>query len=585
MNEIAKALGNLSGTTPVKPSIFNEPIYPQPNDMWRIWHIKYIYKGKEFMKPDSPDGVGCWVPKIGDFVVDPAQGWFIVTDVDIEGDLHSKLKPWSPIATDGGDEDGDFSLLGGHVGNYTSEQLICSVDYSQMPAVMVVDNRLQVYGTNVATAKVFLNNDIGPNGEVISCRFDNSGNIISENMELELIDVPGVNNRAIWIPKPCHTNKRLPDGETATLVFYDKEGGYIPPAHRMVIQNSAFIRQAEAPKRYVKRVELLTPFRSENDPNLIELSVDISSIASVEWVGRVWYTDNTYRDLRVDGTKFILNGSKGYIPTTAGQSASLMLTYVLGEGEAAIQTHPGEQPHVYEHYRVRTTAGNGSYAPKLYGYPVWTNGRWEMKWWLYNLARQIAYEVTSKVEVGVDSPPFDGSRFGTVQHMTYAITLSDVDGRFKAYRHVQNVDITLYRNDPTLDTSWVVGFEGSNTPFYGAQVYMNLVSMQAGNRKVNIASKQKDYNAWLNMMYYNIKPLSFNPMQQGGEDRAPEPTHFIIHIDDKHEYRYPIENWNKDLTIDVDIPSGTTVFVKWIKIDAGGTELQLGISGLVAKKR
>lgn len=564
--------------------VFTKPIAPR-NEMWRIWHIKYIYTTKENMQPTTPDGVGCWIPKVGDLLFDPTQGWRLVTVVDIQGDLHTEHIPWNPKQTEGGEEDGDHVVLGGGVSHLTSEHLICSVDYSQIPAVMMADNRIQAFGSNIGTAKIFLHNDIGEHGKVISCRFDNSGNIISENLELEVVYEPGKNIKNIWIPKACNVSERVEDGETGTLVFYDKEGGYVPPAYRLVFQHSAFVRRLEGAKRYIKRVELLTPFKSENDPNIIEIPVDVNSLESVEWRGRVWYTDGSHTDYPVDGSKFVLNGAREYVPSLAGQTSDITLTYYHGAGEASLTTKPGERPHTSEEYVIRTVASDGSYAPKLFGYPVWAGNAWKIRWWMYNLARQFSYEVTDKVEVGQNSPPFDGANFGAVQHMVYAATLSDVDGRLKALRHVQEIDFVLYRNDPSLTTTWLVGYNADRSPRYGADTYLNLVNMQLGNRKVNISTGLTDYKLWLEKMYYNINPLAFDPMMNGGEEKAPEPTHFIIYISEDKQYRFPISDWNKDLAVDVNITSGETVFVKWVKTDAGATELQLGISGMVAKKR
>ena len=418
-----------------------KPILPGANDIISFWDIRNIYKGPEFIQEN---GYYAYVPKEGDWVNDKDNGWFYVAHVGMEGENLSTLVPWeAPSRVGTGDDD---LILLGSISRYTSEFIVCGIDYSQMPPVMTVDNRIQAYGSNVSAARIFLNNDIGPTGTVVSCQYDNSGNIVSDEIPLELVKFNESRNIAVRVPLPCHCSRNLADGETLTLVFYDRNGGAIMPAYRLVVQNTAFVRRSEMGQKYVKGVQLLSPFLNSNDPELLEIPVSIRDLAAVEFRARVWYSNNEYVDWAVDGERVVLNGVREYIPTIVGQQASLALTYFLNDNEQAVSANPGERPHVDQNYRIRTTEAVGAYAPKLYGYPVWVSDLvgWKMTWWLYNLDRQMAYEVTNLVEAATNSQPFDGKNYGQVQHLSYAITLSSVDSRWKAYRHVQNIDLVLY---------------------------------------------------------------------------------------------------------------------------------------------
>lgn len=556
-----------------------KPILPEANELVKIFDRRNIYKGPEFIQEN---GYYAYVPKEGDWVIDRDNGWYYVSHVGLEGENLSTLVWWAPPTTVGGDED-DLVLLG-PISRFTSEFIVCGIDYSQMPPMMSVDNRIQIHGSNAASAKIFLNNDISEaTGKVVSCQYDNSGNIVSNDVPLELIKFNDSRNIAIRVPLPCNCIENLADGETLTFVAYDKNGGFIPPAYRMVVQNTAFVRRTELGQKYVKGIQLLSPFMNGSDPELLEIPVSIRNLSSVEFRARVWYSDNSYKDWTVDGERMVLNGVQEYIPTIVGQQASLTLTYFLNDDEQAVSANPGEKKHVDQNYRIRTTEAVGAYAPKMYGYPVWdpATSAFKMSLWLYNLDRQMAYEITDKAEVSVNSPAFDGKNFGVVQHMSYAITLSQVDGRWKSYRHVQNIDVVLY-GAPGLatGTDWTVGFDPGQTPVYGPNLSCKIIGTTPSNRTVKIDSGIKTYDDWLEQLFYNIRPLR----AIASESKAPAPTHFEIWVDANHVYRYPVSQWNAALTINAVLTLGQTVYVKWLKTDAGNMELQLGVSGLVVKQ-
>lgn len=564
--------GSFNTTTTLAAAL--KPILPGVQDTIRVWDIRNIYKGPAFIQEN---GYYAYVPKEGDWVVDKDNGWFYVSHVGMEGENLSTLVPWEAPSRVGTGAD-DLVILG-DISRYTSEFITCGIDYSQMPPVMSVDNRIQVFGSNVASAKIFLNNDIGPNGTVVSCQYDNSGNIVSNQVNLELVKFNDSRNIAVRVPLPCHCSQNLADGETLMLVFYDKNGGTILPTYRLVVQNTAFVRRTEQGQKYVKSVQLLSPFLNGSDPELLEIPVSIRNLSAVEFRARVWYSDNSYKDWTVDGDRVVLNGVREYVPTIVGQEASLTLTYFLNDTEQAVSANPGEKPHVDQNYRIRTTEAIGAYAPKLYGYPVWVNTTtgWKMTWWLYNLDRQMAYDVTSKVELGVNSPAFDGKNYGVTQHLSYAITLSDVDSRWKPYRHVQNIDVVLYgAPGQSTGTPWTVGFDPGQTPLYGPGLKCKISSVTATTSTVKIDSGIATYAEWLNQMFYNTRPLR----AIASESKAPTPTHFEIYVDSSKVYRYPVTQWNGSLVLSTVLTAGKNVYVKWLKTDAGSVELQLGISAL-----
>lgn len=555
-----------------------KPILPSANELiGKWWDIRNIYKGPEFIQEN---GMYQYVPKEGDWVIDEDNGFFKVAHVGMEGENLSTLVPWAPPVRGGAGAD-DLVVLGG-ISRFTSEFIVCAVDYSQIPPLMTPDNRFQINGSNVASAKIFLNNDIGVNGKVVSCQYDNSGNVISDEVPLELIALPDQRNVAIRTPMPCHCSEPLPDGETVTLVVYDKNGGPILPVYRMVVQNTAFIRRAEASTKYVRSVQLLSPFLNSNDLELLEIPVSIRSLSSVEFRARVIYSDFTYKDWPVDGERMVLHGVHEYIPTIVGQQNSLTLVYYLNDDEQAMSANPGQRKHIDQEYRIRTTEAIGAYAPKLYGYPQWVNDTvgYKMTWWLYNLDRQMAYEVTDKVELATNSVAFDGKNYGAVQHLAYSITLSKVDSRWKPYHHVQTIDVVIYGAPFSVGTSWTVGFDPGQTPLYGPGLACKITSNTASSRKIKIDNSIKTYDEWLEQLYYNTRPLR----AIASESKAPAPTHFEILVGSSTVYRFPVSQWNADLVLSAVPVLGQNIYIKWLKTNIGNVELQLGISALPVKQ-
>lgn len=565
-----------SGSSVSTNTVTLKPIPTNDIDRWQTWNIDEIYKGLEYITAKKYR----WIPKEGDLVWDKAQGWFRVSHVDTEGTQLSTLVPWEPIPTEGDEED-DLVLLG-PINRTTSEFIIMGVDYAQLPAVAVVDNRLQVKGSKAYCARVFLGNDINQaTGKVLSCQYDNSGNIVKNTIDLEVVQSL-TGNTNIKVPMPFNVSELLEDGEQVSIVFYDAEGGWIPPAYRMVVQNSSFIKRAEGSTKYVKGVQLLSAYLNNQNTDLLEIPVSIRNIASIEFRARVWYTDNTYKDWTVDGTRVVLRGQKEFVQSTVGQESTLELVYYLGEDEQSNIASPGSKDTVQHTYRMVTTDAEGAYAPKFYGYPIYVNDSigWQMTWWLYNLDRQVAYEVTDKMELGVNSAALEGLNYGVKQHLSYALWLNEVDPKYKPVRHTQNIDVTLFGNNQSASTCWTIGFESGQNPQFGASLKLQMISNVGNNRTIRIDSGISTYDDWLQQMYYNIKPL-YDP---NAESKPLVPTHFIVYVDKNNQYRFPVSQWNQLLTITTGISVGQLVYIKWTRADVNGVDLQLGVSGLICKQ-
>lgn len=541
----------------IKPII---PIY-DPERGYREWLRSEIYTG--------PTGTGRFVPNIDDKVWDWDQGVFRVTDVDITTGL-SILKAWAPVKEVPVDES-DF-LLGSGPG-YTSEAYRALLDTSLIPHPLEIDGRLYCYRSNATYCKIFRGTDITPNGHVISKYYDASGNLLGENIPLELVAIENHTNYAIKSPKTAYTTEHLEDGETVTVVFYNDEGGRCSLA-KLRITHSSFIRSVAAGERYITSVELVSPFRSTSDPSLIEFPINVD-MGSVSMMAQVNYTDGK-KVIAIDGNKCSLLGLDTYISTVLGQEVPLVLSYALGDGESCYDVINPNDKYITSSYRARTIATDGAYSVKLFPYPCWdeTALEYTLHWYLYSLERETWYRVDNLIEADSTGPAYNPRKLGVTQQFAVAIDLSRVDGRFSKYRHVQMITLTLFTSGDREQTLWSVTHDVNHTFPYGIEVYASFAHLSGGNYRCNLAKEYDSADIWLERFYYDTFPVS----NTGIEVRAPKPTHFVVEVNG-FETEYPLAMWNQDFVVPTEVRKGQNIYLHWIRRD-GTTDLHLGVSGV-----
>lgn len=541
-----------------------KPIY-DPDRGYRQWLRSQVYTG--------PNGTGEYVPNVDDSVIDYAQGFFRVSEVDTTGTMLSTLVPWSPPKSSDDFNQEDVLLDNGLGYNLPAP---CYIDKSVFPHTLNIDNRLKMYGSKANYIKVFKGADIGVAGTVISAMYDNTNTLLGENIPLELakVDTTQVNN-SIKVPAPGYTTHDLEDGELLTAVVYNAEGGVISRS-ALLVYNSALVRATEASTRYVTGIELVSPFLSKTDSRTLEVPLNVT-LAGVSMYGIVRYSDGKSKNVTIDGSRLSLLGLTTYVATILGQKAPLVLDYKLDSNEVAYNAAAGLERHISVRYDVKTVEADGAYSPKLFVYPVWiddVNG-YDLEFWLYNLDRDQVYSVTDKVKLGANSAAYRPTRYGVTQDLSYAINLADVDSRFSAYRHVQTVSITLFHSPIEAGTPWTVGYTPNQAPQYGDGLEAQVEYFNAGYSTVNLVNGIATLDEWLEQLYYATKPL----VNTQAEVIAPRPTHFVIVAASDVQARFELSQWNTDLQISTNMIAGETLLIQWINADYD-TELQLGLSGL-----
>lgn len=538
--------------------------YRDPDRGNRVWNRVELFGHSD---------TGKWVPNPGDLVYDLGQFNFQVVDTVDYTTGNSTLIPWRfiqeaelPPTTD--------PLMGTNPG-LPIESFRLFLDTSVTPFTITPDRSFHLYGSMIDGYRVFLGTDINDDtGTVVSTFVDGSGNFLGVTIPMEVVEVPGAVQNVIKAPLTGHTTTRMDDGELVTLVAYSDDGRAVYRAS-MVVINTATARASDQSKRYIKGIHIESPFISSSDPQTIEFPLNVT-VQSLPLHAIVSYSNGDKKRYPISGDKFTLYGVTTYIATEVGQKHPMVLAYELSDDEISYMEAPTANRRITKNYEAMTTTVDGSYEVKLYAYPEWIDqfSGYRLRYWLYNLDRQMYYDVTSLVELGSNSAAFDPTLYGTSQRITVALDLNRVDGTFAPYRHVQNIKITLFSRGDQHNDNWEVHFSSTQPEGFGRGLSAPVTYINTNDWMLSLANGFVSMAPWLRAMYEGIYPLA-DPRR---EVKAPAPTHFILRFKN-NTYEFPVEEWGSDFLINNDLKDGELLFIHWIN-RVYSTDLQLGVTAL-----
>jgi hypothetical protein len=425
-------------------------------------------------------------------------------------------------------------------------------------------------------AKIFKGADVSNQGHVISKVYDSSGNFISENVPLEMVAIDSHNNYSIKTVAVCHCLEDLVDGEIATVVIYNDQG-HVVSKRQLLVENTAFIRSVNVSQKYVSHISIESAFLSPTEENTIRFPLNIP-LNALNVMGIVHYSDGSTLRLPVDGAKFRLFGIEQYVSSIIGQQVELVLSYALAPNEVSYAGVSGDGHYVTEPYHLVTVNPNNSYSVKLFGYPIWISEAegYIMKWWLFNLDRNVYFDVTPYVNFSSNTGAFNPKGYGYLQRKSVNINLRDISGAFQSFIHVQLVDIVLQAqpDNSISQTTWTVSHESMDTrPSFGLELYAKRISANT----INISSGIDTEANWLERMYLQTYPL----LDRTAELTVPGPTHFIVSYNGQ-DAEYGIGQWNQSILLASDPVMFNTVTVRFIRRTASG-DMQLSIAALICK--
>ena len=202
------------------------------------------------------------------------------------------------------------------------------------------------------------------------------------------------------------------------------------------------------------------------------------------------------------------------------------------------------------------------------------NTGYRLEWFLYNLDRNVWYDVTSLVSLNPNSAVFNPTSYGVLQNISVRINLNDVSASFKSYIHIQTIGITLLTQGTQRTTNWNVEFSPGQSPQYGNNVYAKMAMVSSNSYNVQIDSGFPDVTTWLTNLYYNTQPL-INPLS---ESVPPTPNYFCINAGGNLTY-FPISSWNAVLNVPAGPVLNGTLFVQFLQRTVNG-DIVLAVAGM-----
>jgi hypothetical protein len=539
------------------------PVY-EPNARWAWWNMNEIFNG-------GP-GANRYVPKVNDYVEDIEE---YITYKVTALDPVTLIPTLVPITRPG--SNGAISLVDRLVGTgpgVQSDTPRVYLDTSVTPHVLAVDTRFRIAGSMSSYAKIFKGTNLSSNGDPIGFLYDSNGTFLTQNIPLELVAIDSHVNHSIRVVAVAYTNQQLNDGEIVTVVIYTDDG-HVVSKQQFLVENTSFIRSVNVSQRYVSSISLESPFLSTTDNNTLEYPINVPLVA-FNMVGVVNYSDGSKLRLPVDNSRFKIFGLERYVATVVGQEIDLVLSYALGPLEIAYGAVNGDGKFVTEPFKLRTINQVGSYTSKLFCYPVWNDPvtGYTLKWFLYNLDRDISFDVTPFVNYATPQNSFVGTTLGVNQQLIARVNLRDVSPIFNSYIHVQNVEVLLREPGTARTTNWSIKFEPTQMNPYGVDLHVGAVLLSASSTRLNLRSGCTSQNEWLQKLYFNTKPL----YDSRREINPPTPNFFAIEIGSAR-YEYPVSAWNNDITVPSGVQINDTLFIEWFRRTATG-DILLGKSGL-----
>lgn len=539
------------------------PIY-NPNSRFQVWNYSEIYFGTI--------GSGKYVPKIGDLILEIVAlsiTKYIVLDISST----TLIPVLGEVLSNNSNLTADDILLG-IIPDTQSYTYRVYIDKSVVPFRLSVDSRLYAPGTLNRYCKIFKGSNISSTGLVISRMYDQSGILISENLPLELVATNLFNNVTLKVVAPGYTNYDLLDGELVTAVIYDDAGSAVQK-RQLLVENTAFIRSTDANKKYIIGISLKSPFLSTTNSKLIQYPINVP-LNGLNLIGVVTYSNGEEIEYPVDGTKFSIFGFEQYTATLVGQRIPLVLRYAVAPNEVAYNLLVGSETHISEQFEATTLNVDGSYNIKLFVYPVWIDSvsGYRLEYFMYNLDRNIKYNVTPYVTINTNVSLFNPTLYGTLQRLNVSLNIRDANGAYINYVHVQTVDIVLNKQGSERPNNWTIGYTPDQNPRYGVNTFATALFITTNQWRIKVNSGLTVLNDWLDLVYRKTLPI-YDPTKE----LSPLEPNFFATIINGNRVEYPIASWNGDLIVNGNIINSSTIFIEFFK-RTNTNDLRLAVAGV-----
>lgn len=529
----------------------NSPMM-DPQSAWRMWDYDQLYMGHA--------GAGKYVPNVGDAVRKRSgRSVSFFTVVSISSSYTPQLEQDLVDATI--DNPGQVDDLLDAARSQYPHLFKAYLNTSVRPYAMAVDNFLLQGGQGRRTARVFLGTDTSETGVVIS-RVYGPGNVfIGDTVELVEVSqaVPGATSLK-YIPQ-FSVNVELQDDAQVTAVIYN-EAGNVTGCYTLNVFKTGAVLPRDGSRRYITGIRLNSPLMSSPNSDVLNvpLGMPMSSL-NLELV--VEYTDGEQR-FPVDNTTVQVFGLEEALALPAGASYPFSVRYKCSPGEYSAIATQIDPSVIIRPYRLNFTASDAAFGYKLLAFPEWVNAQtgYRLKWFLYNLARNLRTDVTQYVQL--DTAAGDAYRpkgYGILQKLYATVDVGQVDVSLPSYKHVEQIVIVLDREGTArTGTNWQVGFSYNQTPRYGIDRHALAYQQQPGSWNIKVSQDKTNLQDWLACLYEATLPI-FNSVLAAN---APTPNWFALVINGVRS-EYPISAWNQTLSFMGTVTNSMTMYVEFIR--------------------
>jgi len=542
-------------------------IHTPDTNRFNIWHISDLYFGE-------PPSKEVWRPNVNDMVIDWDVGIYRVLSVNEESipvlQLISRFSQDSRFNTE------STSLITALSDYQPSAATKIFIDTSVSPAILSVDGRFVCYGSEPTRCVFFRGTDTSINGEVISEVYNGSGDLIGDQVPLELINAEGTIKR----PVQFKTTKAIEAGEVVTAVFYTDSNG-VYSKQPFLVSSSAGFRPGDISEKYIDSISLRGDALSDTQEDLIENTVGTPlNVALLK--GVLHYNDGSETEVGIDGVKMVLRGLNNFDTSYVGTPTSVVLQYYPSLNEKFINGSINGSPSISHVYKLANIARDSSFSLKIFIVPVWDAGTtsYSYRYFLVNLEGDLFTEVTADVDAMLEGGGLlSGTDFTTRQDAVFSLDMSTISPTiYGTYVHTQKTDITIDQPGAISGQTWLIDYIGDQTNMFGQDL---KASCNAIGDTINIANGIGILENWLTELYYAIEPLYDNTVLT----QAPTPTHFSLIYDDVETDKVVLTDYSSNIPLSVGMGNFTnqdTVMVRWILETVDGDKT-LGITPLFIK--
>ena len=535
---------------------------------------KHLYNGG-IIKPNVSEWI---VPAVDDLIIS-YNGNLLVTERVVSVDPHTDLSTLTPVYADVPN-----SLPLSHSGGVRLPDLgdvsVVLINPTLPIISAVIHSGLPIRGVDINFARLFLGNDMGTTGTIISLNYDTTGTLIDDKIGVVRAD-PTNPTDLNYVLEAFSVDRSLLEDTVCRLVIYNNAGMAIGYYTVMVAHNHALSNLADR-ALFISDLVIDSQYVNPAVPNELIIPAALQANDFAERVFKVYHT-NQRKEIAINNkSNFHINGWDAVKSAAPGDRRPIVLTYIPIAGERAEHIDIYNGAHVAKTYSV-VIAGAGVATVKskynaLMTFPIWDSSRgYTIKTYLYSEEHDTALDVSAYTTI-TDEP--DGKNFTDIQKFSIAVDLSKVASVGISLVVSKTLEIAYKAEPLTALESYVMYPEvGNRTRFYGAGLRMTVTDT-LGSITVSMTNGYQQYSEWLDEMYFKLCP-PYNPLT---EANAPKPTHCDVVIDGT-TVTFAVENdWRGAKPwIGSKPANGTMAVLSYYYIDTNGKKFPLAVSSMVVE--